>query len=268
MRWLSIGAAAILASLAPADAPKAALTQAELADVAFNPSRDAYAPLELAFTDSEGRSVRLDEIIDGRPSLLVMSDYTCHILCGPILSIAAASIARSGLVAGRDFNLIVVGIDARESIGDAAAMKEAQLGGDRDLLRAARFLTGDQATIDRLSIAIGYRPLYDADARRFAHPTDLLVLTARGRVSQALSALSVDPAQLRFWLVEAGEGRVGALVDRLHVLCYGLDPAHGLYNGAVRAALVVVSGLTLLSLCGAVLLAERRRRRPHGTARS
>ena len=60
----------------------------------------------------------------------------------------------------------------------------------------------------------------------------------------------------------------GALVDRLHVLCYGLDPAHGLYNGAVRAALVVVSGLTLLSLCGAVLLAERRRRRPHGTARS
>ena len=52
-------------------------------------------------------------------------------------------------------------------------------------------------------------------------------LTPEGHVSRVLNGLALDPDTVRLALVEAGQGRIGSLVDRLHVLCYGLDPLTG-----------------------------------------
>ena len=102
-------------------------------------------------------------------------------------------------------------------------MKTAEFGDDPSL-GAAHFLRGDAAAIARLSAAIGYHARYDAQARQYAHPTDLLVLTPDRRVSRLLPGFGASGDELRFALVEAGEGLIGSLIDRIHVLCYGLDP--------------------------------------------
>ena len=61
--------------------------------------RDAHAsvPLGLHFLDETGRPRTLAQAIDGRPALLVFADYTCHTLCGPILTFAAAALEQTGL---------------------------------------------------------------------------------------------------------------------------------------------------------------------------
>jgi protein SCO1 len=245
----------------------AALSEAELSAVAVRPAPDAVIPGEIHFTDDDGRPVALGDLMRDRATLMILADYSCHAICGPILAATEATIDNSGLVAGRDFNLVVIGIDPADTRADAAAMKAAQFGDDPALAAAAHFVSGDAAAIATLSSAIGYHARYDADARRFAHPTDLVVLTPDRHVSRLLSGLSVSGEELRFALVEAGDGYLGSLIDRAHVLCYGLDPRHGAYDASVRAALIGGAGATLAAVGFMAAIAQRRRRRLIGGAR-
>jgi len=215
----------------------------------------------MRFLDDGGRGIEFGDAARGRATLVALVDFRCHLVCGPILAATAAAIRASQLMAGRDFNFVVVGIDPAAMPRDAARMKAAQLGRDSQLARATMFLSGDQDAIDRLSAAIGYRDRYDADRHRFAHPVDLVVLSPALRVSAVLSGLSIDPLALRAAVVTAREGRFGALIDRLHVLCYGLDPAKGIYDALARALLIGGAGSTLALLGALVLRAQRRRSR-------
>jgi protein SCO1/2 len=246
-----------LAAAAPAGA---ALSEADLSGVSLRPAKDASVPAAIRFLDDDGRSVALGDLMRDRATLLILADYRCHTICGPILAATEATILGAGLGAGRDFNLIVIGIDPTETRADASAMKAAQFG-DPALAASAHFLSGDAAAITALSAAIGYHARYDADARRYAHPTDLLVLTPDRHVSRLLPGLAVSSEELRFALVEAGAGYLGSLVDRVHVLCYGLDPAHGVYNAAVQTALAGSAGATLAAIGAMAAIAHRRRKR-------
>ena len=97
--------------------------------------------------------------------------------------------------------------------------------------------------------------------RQFAHPTDMLVLTPDRRISRLLPGLAISGEDLRFALVEAGGGLVASLIDRAHVLCYGLDPARGVYNSAVRETLIGAGAVTLAAVSAIAAIAQRRRRR-------
>jgi protein SCO1/2 len=239
----------------------AALSEAELSTVAVRPAANALVPGDIRFTDDDGRPVALGDLMRDRATLLILADYSCHAICGPILAATEATIGNSGLVAGRDFNLVVVGIDPTETRADAAAMKAAQFGDDPALAAAAHFIGGDAAAIAALSAAIGYHARYDADARRFAHPTDLVVLTPDRHVSRLLPGLGASGEELRFALVEAGDGYLGSLIDRAHVLCYGLDPQHGVYNAFARVGLIGGAGATLSAVGFMIAIVQRRRRR-------
>lgn len=251
---LAVASALLLA--APA---LAAMTEADLSEVALRPTPHALVPGELRFTD-DGRPIALADVMRDRPTLLILADYNCHTICGPILAATEATIRGSGLTAGRDFNLVVVGIDPTETRADANEIKQAQFG-DAALAAAAHFLVGDAGALAELSAAIGYHARYDAVARRYAHPTDLLVLTPDRRLSRLLPGLGIAGDELRAALVEARDGYLGALIDRAHVLCYGLDPAHGVYNASVRAGLIGAGGATLAAVGAMAAIAQRRRRR-------
>lgn len=241
----------------------AALTQAELAAVELAPPPGARLPLDLPLVDEAGRAATPAQALAGRPGVLILADYTCTTLCGTALTMAAASLRATGLRPGQDYTLLVLGLDPRDGPADAAAMKAAQLGAG-PLGASARFLSGDAGTLAAAQGALGYRAAYDADRDQYAHPLGALVLAADGRVSRALGGLELEPDALRLALVEASSGRLGTLGERLRLLCYGFDAAHGVYNGVVKQALTAGTLATLLGLGGFVLALSRRRRREQG----
>ena len=87
----------------------------------------------------------------GRP-LLLPADFTCTQICGPAFSIAASALSQTGLEAGHDYSLVVVGIDAKDSIEDARRFTAGQVGGP-----GVSVLTGSDAAIRFLMASIGYR---------------------------------------------------------------------------------------------------------------
>jgi protein SCO1/2 len=229
------------------DLASAGLTQQQLGEVALAPPTNARVPLDLTFSDLSGQAVSLRQAIADRPTMLLLADFTCSQICSPALSILTGALKQTGLSAGRDYSLVVVGIDARDSIDDARRFTAGQA---EDA--GISVLLGNAPSISGLTQAIGYRFQTNAGNGAVAHPAGLVTLTADGRVSRVLSSLALNPVDLRLALVEAGEGRIGGWSNRLKLMCYGFDAVHGLYTDRVLSLLRIGSSVTVAVLATAL----------------
>lgn len=253
---------ALAAGMMPLATPAAAnFTSAQLAAIAAAPPPNAGLPLDLTLRDEGGQPLTIGEAIGGVPTLLVFADYTCRTLCGPILEFVAAGLNKSGLSPGRDFRLVVIGLNPRDGLDSARAMRAQHIDADNPVGRAAVLLTGDEASIHAATAALGLRYAYDAEHDQYAHPAAAYVVDGNGRVRRLLSPLGLDGGDLRLAIVDAGRGTVGNLADRIHLLCYGYDPAKGIYTERITTMLGYAAGTTLVLLLagiGAMIARERR----------
>lgn len=246
MRWDFIMALGMVLVAGPAAAN---LSSNELGAIAAEPSAGAVLPSGLKFNADNGQSVTLNRALGGVPGVVIFADYTCRTLCGPILEFAAAGLAKSGLRPEADYRVIVIGLDPKDGSDAARSMRTTHFSaGDDVMARATLFLTGDAATIADVTSALGYRYYYDAAHDQFAHPAAAYITDKNGRITRVLSGLGLNGADLRLALVEAGRGAVGTLGDRIRLLCYGYDPARGIYTERITFALELAAGATLIVL--------------------
>ena len=246
----------ILACCVTSFPAQAAVTASQLEQVGSVPRPNAQLPLQIRMSDLSDRSAPLQSWLGGIPTLWILADYTCETLCGPAISIVSNTLADTGLKAGADFRLIVVGFDPKDSVAQARAMRDAQLSTRGGLPEHSFFLRGTAPDIGALTDAFGVRAIYDREHDQFAHPAAAFVVTPDGRISRTLSALAIDANSLRLALVEAGRGRVGRWTDQIHLLCYGFDPASGTYTLAARRLLLAAAStsVTVLALLIGLLL--------------
>jgi protein SCO1/2 len=255
MRALALIVLFAVAHSAPADA---ALSKAVLESITAMPQPKAAIPLSLSFRDENGAPITFGAALAGKPALLVFADYTCRTLCGPIVEFAAGGLEKTGLRPGEDFRLLIVGIDPRDSLAEGRALKARHADPGSPLSAATLVLTGDDAAVRAATAAADYRFAYDADHDQFAHPAAAFVLDAQGRISRVLSALGLDDADLRLALVDASAGRIGTIGDQVRLLCYGFDPAKGIYTASITLWLAGACIMTVvLLICGIALLASR-----------
>ncbi len=242
--------AAVMLALT-ATAGRAGLAGSALDGIVLTLPAGARLPIEARWNNEDGVGMTLGEALSNHAGVVIFADFTCSTLCGTMVTFAADALAQSGLRPTNDYRLIVLGIDAKDGAAQARRMKRAQIA-DPNIASAAVFLTADAATIRNTAAAVGYRFTYDAEHDQFAHPAAVLVAAADGRISRAVSGLGVTPDDLRLALVEASEGRVGHFADRLRLLCYGFDPAHGMYTLSVQRAIAVASGFVAALLAGMI----------------
>jgi protein SCO1 len=251
MKGLVLGTAFFLAACTAAHA---GYTKAELGAVYTDAKPDAQLPLAQDFLDENGKATTLGAAIGNRPAVLVFADYTCTTLCGPILAFAAGGLEKTGLAAGRDFRLIVIGIDPKDGLADARRIKASHVGAGTPLAAATAMLTGNADAIRAATAAAGYHYVYDESADQFAHPAVAYVVTAQGRISRVLSGLGLDAGDLRLALVDAGQGRVGTIADRIRLLCYCFDPETGIYSAAISRVMLAAGVLTVVAIIGGISL--------------
>jgi len=237
----------------------ARLTPADYRAIGVSVPQDAAVPLSAVVSDEAGRHHALGDFI-ARPTVLVFADYTCRTLCGPALAFVANALEQSGLRAGAQFRLLVIGLDGRGAAADMERLRREHLQG-RAPDAAAVFLGADAATSATLTRALGYHYLYDAEADQDVHPAAAFVLTPDGKVSRVLTELGLTAPDLRLALVEAGQGRIGSFTDRVRLLCSTFDPRHGTYTLAISRLLAGASGVTVLLLVGGIGLLWRADRR-------
>jgi protein SCO1/2 len=256
-------AALLLLGFALALPAMAGLSPAALNTVGVDVGRDARVPLTLRFTDDSGTPRTLADAMGGTPAVLVFADYTCTNLCGPIVAFAAGGLAKSGLVAGKDFHLVVIGLDPKDGPKEARAMAASHIGTDGPLRAATALLFGTQVAIDAATQAAGYHYVYDREHDQFAHPAAAYVLAKDGRIARVLSGLGLSGHDLRLALVDAGQGHIGTLLDQITLRCFGFDPTRGVYTATISRWLTIAGVATVLAVAGGLaFMALRPQRRP------
>jgi protein SCO1/2 len=188
--------------------------------------------------------------------------YDCPMLCTQVLSAMTGALGLLSLEAGRDFEVVVVSFDPRETPAMAAARRAVVVEryGRPGAGAGFHFLTGEPASIERATRAAGFRYVWDEETRQFAHPAGIVVLTPDGRLARYLFGLEYGARDLRLALVEASEGRVGSVVDRVLLYCYHYDPMRGRYGLVVMRALRLAGVATVLAIGSFIVVMVRRER--------
>ncbi|WCR11049.1 hypothetical protein JHW45_01135 [Paracoccus stylophorae] len=209
-------------------------------------------PAMAGLTQQQLDRVRVDlpqdaalDLAPGLPAVLIFADFDCIHLCDAVLAQTAGLLAETGLAPAEDYTLIVVGLDPRDDAAMAQDFVARQT--PAPLRSAIRVMQPDRPALKRMTAALGYGFVFDAETGQFAHPAARFVLTKDGRVSAVLPAFDAAPEDLRGAILGARHG-TGAIATRLILLCYGFDPVTGRYSLVIWRLLTVLSALTLLIL--------------------
>ncbi len=221
----------------------------------------------LQFLNEDGKAVSLSQYFNqGRPVLVTMVYYECPNLCNFLLNGLLSSMRTLPLTIGKDFDIITVSVDPKEAATLAKKKKEnylaqyGRMGGERGW----HFLTGTEDQIKKLSDQIGFGFRYDQETDEYAHSAAVFVMTPEAKLSRILYGIEFLPKNLKFALLEASNGSVGTIVDRVLMFCYRYDPdARGYSLYAMR--LVQAGGffmmVALFGYMGVFWWGERKRSR-------
>jgi len=245
-------------------APPANQRPPGLANVGIEQHLDQQIPADLTFRDESGKTVRLSDYFGKRPMILNLVYYNCPMLCGEVLSGLTSTLRVLKFDLGREFEVITVSFDPRETPQIAAEKKKQYLEryGRKGAEQGWHFLTGQQDAIAGLTKSAGFQYEYDAKTDQFAHTTAIMVLTPRGKIAQYYYGVEYAPKDLRLGLIEASQNKIGNLVDQVLLYCYHYDPATGRY-GAVIMRVVRLAGLATILSLGAFIVIMFRRDKAH-----
>jgi protein SCO1/2 len=257
--WWTLQSVSIAAILVSAGSIKtAAQTQGPpqyLRNVGIEQKLDQQVPLELQFHDETGQTVALQRYFEQKPVIVALVYYECPMLCTQVLNGLLASLRGLNLDIGKDFEVVTVSINPKETSALALQKKRVYTGlyGRPASADGWHFLTGDEPSIAALAQAVGFRYTYDPGTQQFAHATGIMVLTPEGKVSRYLYGIEFPLRDLRLALVEASAHKIGTPTDQVLLFCYHYDPTTGKY-GLVVQNVIRIAGAVTVVLVGLLLL--------------
>jgi protein SCO1 len=223
----------------------------------------------LAFSDSDGRSVTLEEYLAGDlPVALTFVYHDCPMLCSLVLSGLTDVMRQSGMEVGKDYRALAVSINPADTPAQAAAAKEVytrRLGvedGDGYV-----FLTGSAEAVARLTEEVGFRYRWVEAQQEYAHTASVVFLSPQGKITRYLYGIQFPASDFQMALREARAGTVGSPVDQLLLYCFAYDPAAGGYVLQATNAMKLGGLATLLLLSGTLLVFWRREKHKNEAAR-
>ncbi len=158
--------------------------------------------------------------------------YQCPLLCNQLLNGLTRSLKPLSLDAGKDFDVVAFSIDPEETPELAGKKKAGYLERyDRPGTESGwHFLTGEAASIEALTRAIGFRYTYNPQTKLYAHAAGIVVVTPDGRIARYFFGIDFPARELQAELERARQGQVGSPIARLLLLCYDYDAATGKYT--------------------------------------
>jgi protein SCO1 len=257
---LLLGASAASAQAVPSTGPAAQNMPPVLQNVGFEPPLNGHMPLDLAFRDETGRSVQLRDYFSQKPVLLALVYYGCPMLCDQTEQGVVGALRMLSFNPGRDYEVVFVSFDPRESPDMAAQKKELAMTHFRrpETATGWHFLTGQKESIDAVTKAANFRYSFDEKSNLFAHAAGIMLLTPDGRISRYFYGVEYPARDLRLGLVDASAGKIGTPIDRALLFCYRYDPSSARYSASILSIIRLAGVLTILSLVAAILIFRRR----------
>jgi len=223
----------------------------------------ASVPRELAFTDERDRPLLLKQFFPGdRPVVLDLGYFGCPGMCGQVMDGMVAALNEVDLEPGKDYEILTISIDPRETPElakqrkDLFLVKLQKIGGEHGW----HFAVGSENSIKTLTEAVGFRYFWAEHDNRFDHPPALIFLSPQGKVTRVLQGTTFEPRDVRLALVEASEGKAGTFMDQLQLSCLTFDPVSRTWSLKALTVMKIGGVVTVIGIVVMILLMLRRER--------
>jgi protein SCO1/2 len=246
------------------NAQRAGVTPDTLKDVGIDQHLNEQVPLDAVFHDEDGRTIKLGDYFNkGQPVLLALVYYECPMLCNQVLNGVLNSVRNVPFNVGEQYQIVVVSFDAREDKNRELAKEKKKTylhyylqDGARPAEKARagwHFLTGEQAEIDKLANAVGFKYKYDPQSEQFAHASGIMIATPEGKLSRYFYGIAYEPKDLRFGLIDASQNKIGSTADKILLYCYHYDPRTGKYGAVVMNMLKIGGVITIFGIATLII---------------
>lgn len=220
-------------------------------------------PLDLVLKGEDGQPVALRTLVT-RPTILSLNYFRCAGICTHQLVGMVNVFRDTQAEPGRDFQVLTVSFDPRDT-PDMAAQKRSNF---LDVIKrpfprdAWRFLTGDAASTKALADAVGFR--FKPQGDDFIHAAALIFLSPKGEVTRYMYGVSYLPADLQMAVQEAAQSEARPTINKWLNICFNYDPEGRRYvfSTTRTAAMVIIFGAVVFALVLAL-----KKRRPKATTK-
>jgi protein SCO1/2 len=229
-----VGTILALSSVSP-------LSRGDMSELAFRPHPGAQLPLAAQLQDDTGRRVDLGDYFAKSPVILVLDYLRCTSLCSVTLRNIFEALEALPLAPGRDYQLVAISIDPRDTPGEAARAKAAYAALLRkpDASTGIHFLTGTPADVQQIADTVGFPHRYDKLTDAYIHPAGFIVATAKGGISRTIEGVAVTPEDLLGAFADAQQDRSPDLITRIVLFCHVQGAALGRFTVPVLAAFML-----------------------------
>src|ERR1700724_1750555 len=233
---------------------------APLRNVGCDPQLNAQIPLDLPFVDENGSNVQLRDYFKQKPVVLAFVYYGCPMLCNQVEQGVVGSLRMLTFTPGRDYEVVFVSFDPRESADMAAQKKKAALAHFKRPETASgwHFLTGTKESIDAATKAANFRYSFDSKTNLFAHASGIMLLTPDGRISRYFYGVEYPSRDVLLGLVDASAGKIGTPIDHLLLFCFQYNPETATYSASILKIIRLGGLLTIFVIVAGILIFRRR----------
>jgi protein SCO1/2 len=233
---------------------------AQLQNVGFEPQLNAQLPLDLSFRDEAGRDVQLRDYFGRKLVVLALVYYGCPVLCNQVEMGVVGTLKMLSFNAGRDYEVIFVSFDTRETADMAAKKKIAAISryARTETASGWHFLTGKEQSVHALASAANFRYSFDEQHNLFAHASGIMLLTPDGRISRYFYGVEYPARDVRLGLVDASAGKIGTPIDHLLLFCFQYNPETARYSATVLRIVRLGGILTVFTIVAGILIFRRR----------
>ena len=212
------------------------------------------------FLDEDGKPIILETLFD-RPVILTLVYFRCPNICTPLLQELAKNVNNCDLTPGEDYRLVTISFDPTET-ANLAGLKKANFLATLDKKDVTpgdwRFLTGDAATIKRLTDAVGFYYIRDKNQVDYVHAASVIFLSKEGKIVRYLNGIEFNPADLKMAVIDASAGRARSFIQKIQALCYTYDPASRGYVLQLNRVILGVTVLFVMGFAGFLVLKKSR----------
>jgi protein SCO1/2 len=256
-------AGALVVGLMLPNLPRSArIGDGNLAELAFRPHPGARLPLHMMLVDETGGAVPFGSFFNKAPVILVLDYLRCTSLCGVTLrNLVAGTLDKLPLEPGRDYQLVTISIDPRDTPADAAAA-QAKYAGLLDRSGAERglhFLIASEAAVREIAEAVGFPYRYDSLLDAYIHPAGFVIASPDGAISRYVEGVSITSRDLLGALADAEQDKSQDLLTRLILLCHVQGAPLGRFTVPVLAAFTAANLAAAFALIAHFAAIRRRR---------
>lgn len=209
---------------------------------------DEYLPLEAIVTGEDNRETTLGELID-KPTIINLVYFRCPGICSPLMEGLADVMGKVDLELGKDYQVLTISFDPRESIDLGIRKKNNYLNLMRDPDPARehwKFFVSDSQNVSMITNAVGFR--YKKTGNDFLHAASITIVSPDGKITRYLNGTYFLPFEITMAITEASKGISAPTVNRILEFCFTYDPVGQKYVVSMTRMAFPIITLTAIAI--------------------